>query len=385
MVFVESISDDEVVIRTKLSKKVIDIQITGNVFCSDEEILKKINLKKDQIVSPLEISQAMVRIRKLYESSNFHKKVEINFSQESNENGYILMIHIDEQNYYTVKDINIRSDNKKLNKKIKSKLSKFIGSSYKNTTIKDLKKRIQGELLKNRYLISKISYTPPPLDSDKKQVTIYFDISKPTQFEFIFYGNRFFSHFDLIRESKIGNKIIHIGHTSLDIINNLRKLYLKSGFTKIDIQFSEKSFPETYKRIFIFEIKEGPRFRVGKINIFGKISRKKSHYTRLFLQSLSEQDQSIYFVKENIQPAAQAMIAKLKREGHFKARLTSVNSQLKGNHNADIDLHIDEGVPTHVRQILFPGSKSFHNSELRKQVGIEPNQPIRIVDVEKKL
>ncbi len=383
-VFVESISGDEVIIRTKKLKKMIQMELVGHSFFSREEIIKKMKLEEGQAPSQSEISQALNRIHKLYEESGFYN-FEIVQSRKFNEEkqGYILTLHIREGKYCVIENINIFSENKKLNDRLRLKLSEFVGDPYKRDMADFFQKKIESELFENRYLVSKISNTSLLFKGDKTSVRINFTISNPIQFEFVFYGDRFFSHFDLIRESKIkDNKSLSLNSLSAEMMEGIKQLYLISGFPKMKIQFSEETFKQVNKKVFLFKIDEGPRIRIGKVNILGKISKKKSYYTGLFFQSLREQPNSVYFVKDNIQLAAQAMITQLKRKGHFQAELISLTSQFKNNNRIDIDLKVDEGIPTYIRQVIFQGSKSFSNGELTEQVGIQVNEPVRVSLVE---
>ena len=381
-IFVESISENKVVIRTKKLKKMNRVELTGYSFFSHKEIIKNMKLKTET-PSQLEINQAIKRIHKLYENSGFYNfKIVQSRKSDREEEGYILVLHINEGKYCVIKNINVFSKNKKLNDKLKLKLSDFIGNPYKKDMTDFLHKEIKKELFENRYLISKISNTSLLFKENKTSVKINFTISNPTQFEFIFYGNHFFSHFDLLRESKIKDKSFNIDDLDSEMTENLKQLYLKSGFPKMKIQFSKHFLKKINKEIFIFKINEGSRIRLGKINVLGKISKSKSYYTKLFFQSLREQPNSVYFVKENIQAATQNMINQLKRSGYFQAELASLTSKFKKNNRVDIDLEIDEGVPTYVRQIIFQGSKSFSNTELTEQVEIQVNEPVKISLVE---
>jgi outer membrane protein assembly factor BamA len=87
-------------------------------------------------------------------------------------------------------------------------------------------------------------------------------------------------------------------------------------------------------------------------------------------------------VQKNIENAARKMVTHLKRNGHLQAELLSVNSEINPQNKALITIQIDEGILTYVRQILFMGSKSFSNLELREEVGIETNKPLKIKEVE---
>ena len=382
-VFLESLSKDEVIIRIKETKKITEVELIGHSFFSREEIIKKMKLEEGQTPSQSEISQALKQIRKLYESSGFYNfKVIQKQKPNKGKEGYTLVLHINEGLPCVIKGLSIFSDNKNLNDKLRLKLSKFIGNPYKKDMTGFFRKQIESELLENRYLVSKISNTSIFFKKDKTGVKINFTISDPIQFEFIFYGNRFFSHFDLIRESKIKDKSLSLNNLGPQVVEGVRRLYLSSGFPKMKIQFSEQSFKMSSKRVFLFKIDEGPRVRIGRVNILGKISKEKSYYTRLFFQFLKEQPNSVYFVKDNIQLATQAMITQLKRLGHFQAELVSLTSEFKKNNRANINLEIDEGIPTYVRQVLFKGSKSFDSAELTKQVEIQVNEPVKVARVE---
>jgi outer membrane protein insertion porin family len=378
---VETLGDNKVVIRGEASAKINEILVEGSNSFTEDEVIEKMDLKIGQIYSQLELNQAVDKVKKYYRNSGFYN-FNISTSKAPLDDGFAFKIIIDEKDYCIIEDIKVFSKNTELNRIIEQTISDYKNSNYQQDTAKSIEKIITEFLLSHRYLTSKVTNSRTLFNEPKTKVKLNFTIENPTQFEFIFHGNNYFSHFDLIKVSKIGGKFLYLSDSSSEIIENITTHYLEAGFPQISIQFSEKNFEDLGKKVLVFNITEGPRIRIGRVEISGKLSRPKSYYLKLFNQFLAEQAHSVYYVKDDIQRTADSLITQLQREGHLVADLLSLTIDFTKYNNANINIQIDEGILTYVRQILFRGSKSFSNIELREQIEIEPNKPLKIEQIE---
>ncbi len=381
VVSIEKLSNNNVIIRAEQSNKIQSIVIQGNASYSQAELTEAMNIENGQVLSELEIEQSIDRIKEVYRNSGFYN-FHIGYQKIKQKDGVILQINIDEQDFCIIEDIDIFSKNNYLNIQTKLIIQKYYKNNYKKETSHKILKDINDLLLEHRFLTAKVENTATIFNKEKTKVKLKFTITNPTQFEFVFHGNQFFSHFDLIKQSKIGGKFLYLSDSSSEIMDAIVEMYLKAGFPRIQVTHREKYFSDLDKKVFVFSINEGPRVRIGKVEIVGKLSKKKNHYLQLFNQYLAEEAHSVYFVQKDIEHAAGEMVTHLKRNGHLQAELLSVNYEINNENKALITIQIDEGILTYVRQILFMGSKSFSNIELREQVGIQTNKPLNIIDVE---
>ncbi len=378
---VEKTGESSVRIRAQKTFKIANIEITGNSSYNNKEVLEKTKISLGQTLSQIEINQAIERVRTYYRNAgyyNFNITHEIINSNDST----LLKINIDENKYCLIEQIRFFSNNENLNNELNQLTLPFLKQNYTQTTTNEIEKKVTEYLDHNRFLISKISNSSTVFNDDKTRVKLNFTISNPIQFEFVFDGNKSFSHFDLIKVSQINGKFLYLNGSSSEMTENMIKLYLNSGFPSIQITTTENNFPELFKRVIVFDIDEGPRVRIGKINIEGKLTRNKSYYSSLFEKYLAQQTHTLYFVKENINAAAEELVNHLRREGYLMAELVSLSYEITPRNDAIITLQIDEGILTYVRQILFRGAKSFSNLELKDVIGIEPNKPLQIAQVE---
>lgn len=381
VVYVEQLSGNKVVVRAQKSVKIKSINIIGNSSYKKTELMEAMGIEAGQTLSELEIIQGIERIKSIYQDSGFYN-FRIKYSKKLSDDGLDLNINIDEKDFCLIEDIQIFSKNENLNNKINDLIPSLIKTSYQTETAVQIEKKINDLLLENRYLTAKVQNTATIFNKNKTRVKLRFTINNPIQFEFVFHGNKFFSHFDLINESEIGTKFLYVSDSSSEIIDNISALYLKNGFPNVKIRAVDSYFTDQQKKVYVFDIDEGERIRIGKIEVVGKISRKKSFYVSLFKEYLALEAHSVYFVRKDIEHAASEMVTHLKRNGHLLAELLSVNAEVTEQNNALITIQIDEGILTYVRQILFRGSKSFSNIDLKDQIKIEPNKPIKIQEVE---
>lgn len=381
VVYIEKLKNDRVIIRAEQSNKIKEIKIEGNTSYDQNELLEAMKVETGEILSELEIEQAVDRIKETYKSSGFFN-FNISYRKVIDKNGVTLQINIDEQDFCIIEDIEIYSKNSYLNDHTKAIVQKYKKKNYKKETNNKILKEIDQLLLNERFLTAKVENTATIFNKLKTKVKLKFTISNPTQFEFVFHGNEYFSHFDLIKQSKIGGKFLYLSDSSSEIIDAIIETYLKAGFPKIAVSHQENYIADLDKKVFVFSITEGPRVRIGKVEVVGKLSKKKGFYLQLFNQYLADEAHSVFFVQKDIEHAATEMVTHLKRNGHLQADLLSVNYDINNENKALITIQIDEGILTYVRQILFMGSKSFSNIELRDQVEIETNKPLNIENIE---
>lgn len=382
VVYIDKVQDNRVQIKAEQSTTIVKINIAGNVSIRKEEILSKMGIQPGQILSRVEIQQALTHLEQSYRNRGYYN-LKVNSTEEKNDEGLILNIEILEQDYCLIENIRIQSKNEKLDTLLQKELHSYLKSNYQKNTSSRIEKKINDLFLKNRYLTAKVSHTTSVFNQDKTRVRLNFSIDSAIQYEFLFHGNHFFSHYDIVRETEVGTNFLYLSDSSSEIIENLNELYRDNGFAKVSVAFSEQYFAKEKKKVFLFEINEGPRISVGKINVSGKISKSPRYYQNLFKILLAEQENTIYFVQKDVENAAQNLVTQLRREGHLQAELTALNVEFNEENRAEINLQIDEGILTYVRQILFRGAKSFSNIQLQEQVEIEPNQPLRIDQVEK--
>jgi outer membrane protein insertion porin family len=381
VVYIEKLTGNRVIIRAQQSNKLSSVEIEGQSSFSREEILKKMGITIGQIISELEVMQAIEKLENEYKNLGFYN-FSITHQKEFTDQGMKLQLSINESDYCIIEDIRFRSKNPRLDQLLEREVSSYIGSNYKKNTSNNIEKRINRVFLRHRFLTSRLTNTAAVFNQDKTKVRITFNIANPTQFEFIFHGNKHFSHFDLVRETHVGNKFLYLTDSSSEINEKIIQLYQDQGFPNVQVVFEEQYFSESQKKIFLFKINEGMRVRNGKVRITGKISKESSYYVKLFKEMLKEQTNSIYYVQRDTELAAENLITFLRREGHLQAEITGYNVDITDKGLANLSIQIDEGILTYVRQVLFRGAKSFSNIELQEQVEIEPNQPLKIDLVE---
>ncbi len=382
VVYIEKVQGDYVQIKAEQSTKIVKINIGGNVSFSKDEILSKMAIQPGQILSRVEIQRAIANLEQSYRNLGYYN-LKVNSTEEKTDEGLILNIEVFEQDYCLIEDIRIKSKNENLNNLLRKELQSYFMANYQKNTSSKIEKKINNLLLNNRFLTAKVTNTTAIFNKDKTRVSLNFNIESPIQYEFLFHGNSFFSHYDLVRETQVGTKFLYLSDSSSEIIEKIIELYRENGFAKVSVDFSEKFFGEEQKKVFLFEINEGPRIAIGKIIVSGKISKPPRFYENLFKKLLTEQNHTIYFVQKDVENAAENLITDLRRKGHLQAELTALNIEFNEQNRANISLQIDEGILTYVRQVLFRGAKSFSNIQLQEQVEIEPNQPLSIDQVEK--
>ncbi|MEM7646427.1 MAG: POTRA domain-containing protein, partial [Pseudomonadota bacterium] len=260
IVFVETLPGNQVVIRAQKSTKIRNIQIRGQSSFSQNQLLEILEIKKGDNLSDLEIRQAIEKISKAYRDDGFYN-FNIGYNRVTRKDGVELIITIDEKSSCTIENIKIFSKNEGLNKFLQNEIREYQKAQYHQDTSQFIQKKINDFLLQNRYLAARVSNTGTIFNKSKTKVKLSFTVDNPIQFEFIFHGNKFFSHFNLAKNAEIGEKFLYLSDSSNEIIESVRNQYLQAGFPEIEIQFTEKFYPDQKKKVMIFNIQEEQRVR----------------------------------------------------------------------------------------------------------------------------
>ena len=378
-VYIEKISKKKVRIVYEENKTLNEIQITGNKFYKKNEIINQLNLSLKKKVNYSILKKSIDKLKKYYTQSGFYA-TQINFNISFKNRGIIFKIDIKENKRALIRKIEILSDNLLLRKKTFNDLKKYINSTYTSSLKKKILNEIRDSFLKNRFLSSKISEIKENFNSKKTDLNLLLSINNLNQFEFIFTGNKKFTHFELLKQIEIGQNPLYLPNSDTRMIENIYKLYQKNGYSKVKIHLLKRKDIKKKKNIFIFQISEGPRIKLRFLEIFGNISKSKYYYIDIFKKKLP--GSHVYFVEKNTKIAAQSLINFLRNRGYLQARLISLDVEYISGNFADLILHIDEGSPVYVREILFNGSKFYSPLALKKIVDLKTNTPLIVEQVE---
>ena len=283
-------------IRVKEHPRLDKTVITGEDEISEDDLLKKVNLLKGQILTPEEISRIIKTIKKAYEDDGYLQasiKAETVESPDSTARGkVILKLTIDEGSEVHIKEIQFYGNKSFDADDLKGEMDdtheqiwwKFWrGSKFDKKKYADDKKKIIDYYHKNGYrdaeiLADSISYT-----EKKDHMIIRIFVSEGPQYKIrniTWEGNTVFKT-DVLNE-RLGVKtgdVYNMEKFDRNLKQNeeqtdVASLYLDNGYLTMSIDPEEvKVAPDSMD--IIIHIRERNQFRVGAVEIHGNTKTKE--------------------------------------------------------------------------------------------------------------
>jgi outer membrane protein insertion porin family len=353
-------------------------EVNGNQAITSPEIFSLLEIRDPQRVDKTSIEKNLYRIKEKYDSIGM-RKVTLNLT-EKNENNLIQhILEINEGTTATLKEISVLSNNPFLNNHIRYKLSSFLNKKIDKSLIKNIDLIVSDILIKNRYLDAKIAKISPIYNLDRTSARITISIETTATYEFLFYGNKFFSSGNLLSHLDLEKNFLNYIKNQKLLQRNIENYYRSAGFAKINVESKIHFYEKLGKYVLQFNIKEGPQIRIKEIEISGKISRNPQYYRDLIYKNLSDYKNAGFFIEDNIVKATDRMILQLKDEGYLRAEKISLEYQFPREDSVIIQMQISENILTQIRNISFAGLKNFTSSQLYDVIELKPNSPLNLV------
>ncbi|MBY0385129.1 hypothetical protein K2X05_08220, partial [bacterium] len=368
--------------RLKLELKEITtpqtIEIVGNQAITKSEVESILEIDDKKKYDKGLIEKNIVKLKEKYESIGL-KKVSIKIQEKNQNNNLVYILDINEGTTAQLKEVAVLSNNSYLNNHIRYRLSSFINQKIDKQLLKNIELQVAEILVENRYLDAKIAKISPIYNLDRTDARIVISIETTATYEFLFYGNNYFSSGNLLSHLELDKNFLNYIKNQKLFLKKIEDHYRSFGFARTEVTSKNYFFEKSNKYVLQFNINEGPQIRIKDIEISGKISRSPSYYRDLFYSNLSDHKNSGFFIEENINKAAERIILQLKDEGYLRAEKVSLEYQFLKNNTVIIQYQISENILTQIRNINFTGLKNFTSSQLYDVIELKPNAPLNLV------
>jgi outer membrane protein insertion porin family len=325
-----------VLIKVQEYPRLEKVVVKGEDDLSEEDVMKKVDLVKGQIVTPQEVNEIIKALKKKYEEDGYLRAEitpETVVDLDSSADGrVILKLNIDEGKEVTISHIIFYGNKSFSSDDLRGEMSdthehvwwKFWRSSkFDKKKYADDKKNIIDFYRKNGYRDAEILTDSISYDPDKEHMTIRIYLNEGTKYwirHITWDGNTVFTTAEL--NDRLG---IHPG----DVYNyqkfdeNLRanedqtdvaSLYLDNGYLTVSLDPEEHRIPPDSMDI-VIHVLEHNQFRVGRVDIRGNTktqervirrelySRPGDYFSRSnIIRSIRQLQQLQYFDPEKIKP-----------------------------------------------------------------------------------
>ncbi len=354
------------------------LEIHGNQALTSSEVLSILEVNNQQMVDKELIERNLNKLKEKYESIGL-KKVSIQLKEKVDGKNVIFSLDINEGTTATLKEVSVLSNNPYLNNYIRYKLRSFIDKKIDKSMIKSIEQIVTEVLIQNRYLDAKVTKISPVYNLDRTESRLVLTIETTATYEFLFYGNKYFSAGNLLTHLDLDKNFLNYIKNQKLLVKNIEDYYHAAGFANTVVTNKIHFFEKMNKYVLQFNIKEGTQIHIKDIEITGKISRSPSHYRSAFYNLLSDYKNAHFFIQENLVKASDRLILQLKDEGYLRAEKISLEFKFLGKDSVIVQLQINENILTQIRNITFTGLKNFTASQLYDVIELKPNTPLNLV------
>ena len=379
-------ANSELTLVASILRHIRAVSIQGGHVFSSIEIRKVLNVNDGEVFERKELLAAADELRLAYQKAGYHNaKVEIDFKLP-NDNDVQIAVTVTEGAPLRVRELVVETGNPELASKLKYMASRFKGKTLGSSSLVDFEKTVNEYFQDNRFLLAKLSQPTIVYNANRTEAKVSYSVENPWRYEFYFTGNQYFSdghlldHFDLDKYAGAASSPAPV------LAEKVRRMYETAGFTNVDVNYKEKNFDKTYRHEVTFTVKEGPRVRVNKVAISGNLSRPEDYYANFIQASNSDLTGAGFYNRKDVEDGAKRLITELQNQGYLRAKVLSQHAEFsKDKSKVDVQLQVDEGPLTQIREIRFDGVESFPKAELLDLLTVKSGQALGLSELEESI
>jgi outer membrane protein insertion porin family len=250
------------------------VAFTGNNKYKTNTLAKQLHFKKGDYLDPILAEADRISLIEFYQKKGFHF-VRVTLNKAKLDKGQ-LFYTIDEGPRVKIGAVNFNGNNSiktgKLKNAVKTKKRKFFffQNYYAEDRVTSDVIKLQNAYYKRGFLNAAVT-SKADFNRDLNKVSITFMIEEGPVYsvkKIIFTGNRHFGHDELLADSKLKPADVYSKKRADSDVKRLLKFYRENGFIDVNIRH-KRDFALDNKVVAEFEIDEGERFRIGRVNITG--------------------------------------------------------------------------------------------------------------------
>ena len=376
----------DAVIQGVLLRRVSEIRVAGNRRFSDAEVLRKLNVAKGAPFERKDLQLAADQITREYgEAGYVNARAQITFATPT-EKDVEISVAIDEGTPCRIVETIFDVANADLKARLMKMAKPLLNEPLSNEAVYGFQARANDWFQQNRYLTAKLSNPSVSLDEKRERAKLIWQIESPYKWDFIFEGNAYYGEGALVRAMELDKLSGVTSSPMVDLAEKIRKKYLANGFAHVSVNYEERSYDDIFKKQIRFNIDEGPKVRIRKIEVSGSISRPESYYAAYIRRNSTELVGANFYGRGDIEEGVKNLVIELQNQGFLRAKVASTRVEFdKTKEYATVSIQLDEGPLTQLRQVKFDGVVAFSKSELADAMTIKGNAPLSLNALEESL
>ena len=373
----------EMVLLASLLRKVQDIRISGNVAISTLDLQHILNVGKGQAFERKNLLNSAEDLRKAYEHLGYHNaKVEIDFEVPS-ENEVTIVVNVTEGEPVRISEVGVETPNSELATKLIRVRKSLNDRILTEDELTEFQKQVAILLQDNRYLTARLGSPTITFNPERTKAKVSYSLENPNRFEFRIEGNQYLSEGTIVRILQEERLAGAVSSPAPDMAEKIRRYYQNLGFANVEVAAEDKLSEGDFRELIRFNINEGQRVRLKKIEVNGNISRPENYYTSFIKSSSSDLIGSGFYNRKDIDDGTKKLITELQNQGYLRAKVQSQRAEYsKDKASITLYLTVDEGPLTQIRQIRLDGVDSFPKPQILEMLKIKSGAALSLKDLE---
>ena len=271
-----------------------------------------------------------------------------------------------QENLYSVM---VNSENQQLSKHINKQLNKYKDTLFSKVIEREITENILSILKDKKVLLPDLN--APVFYKAGEKLKILYKINNPYQYGFVLIGNKNVMRSHLISKD---HYIQFFNNSQLirKVLFNIKEEYLKRGYANIELSHEIKTNEKDFIKTVYISIKEGQLVKIKDIHLSGEFSRSADYYVQFIKKHGGSLVQRNYYYNQGLQKGLKNLINLLKNTGYLSAKGYLTSSQKEQN-RAVIEVNLQEGPLSRIKNIVFNGNKYFSDKQLMNAIQIKPD------------
>lgn len=374
---------DNYIVQAEVLKTLSQVKFKGLSAIDEIEALNAIGLKPGSRINRGQLAESEDRLRELYgRSGYFNPEIEMSIPNSS-KSEVTLIVAVKENLPCRIKGIKILSPNELLINKLLSEIKSFKGKIFSEKNLADMEEEARAFIRSKRMLSARLVQKSASYNPDKTEAYLVYDLSDPYTYGLQTKGNEKYTNGDLARAADLDSFDQSSLNPAAEIAERIRKKYLENGFADVKLSFDQTTNEKEFKKNVIINVTEGKQIEIKKIEVIGRLSRPPKYYANFIMDNSSDAIEDDYYVAQDLKLGYQNLLTELNNQGYLRAKLQSTRQEFNPERTkVVIQVLLDEGPLTQIKNIRFENLKSYTEAELLEVLGLKPNSPLRLNSLE---
>lgn len=362
-----------------LTRHIGILKIAGLESISESDAKNSLRLKSGDVFDQEALIEGSERIRQLYKEKGFLNTVIDIEMPPGQGNNVDINLKVIENKRTMIHQIVLNSANGELNKDLRKELKSEINEPFTDATLAEIQKKARHYLSKNQYIRAELSNPDIQSSQDESEVTLTYQLDKVERYNITLKG------VELMRESSVEDaldlKSYYSGNPDVgaELNSKIRAYYLSKGYARVDVTTQEGDGKNSFEKRLTFKISEGPRIKIDKINVSGKLSQGPDYYADVLKKHSTKTIEDGYYVKDDIDTGLKNLILELQNNGYLQAKVVSTRTQYnKEKDKITLFVNLDEGPLTEIDDIKFEGNQTYTSEQLQDIIKLNPTGALKL-------